>query len=426
MAGTTICLLNRSQPLKIFTPPQCLPMLADLIESDLSPDSVNRFSRQIIVPAIGIAGQKRLESCRILVVGTGGLGSPVLSYLAMAGIGEIGIADFDTVEIHNLQRQSIHSEEWIGRLKVDSAESFIRRINSNVLTRKYPVRMTDDNCPGIISGYDMVLDCTDEIGIRYALNDWCRRLGREFICASVLRWEGQVFVVPRGGSCFRCIFPRPKERAASCDQSGVVGSLCGVIGAMQATEAIKLIVGGKTADRGGSEESDIRSTVIIYNGLVGRHSQYQRRWKKCQVCRSVAAGGVAGGSVGLSDGTTCGVEVCGTPQCGIEGHPLADGCEYSMDWTCILKCPERLVLVDIRSAEHYGMYRVCGFRNIPDPLDMTEQLRQLAKPVVICCYRGVSSRKAVSRLRGAGVTAYSAEGGIEEFKRMVEREHTQS
>ncbi|KAI5183307.1 adenylyltransferase and sulfurtransferase, partial [Pancytospora epiphaga] len=212
-----------------------------LWESDINIESVKRYSRQMVVPGIGIEGQMAISRAKVLVVGAGGLGSPVITYLAMAGIGELGIADYDRVELHNLQRQSIHTEDMVGEYKTRSAVGFIRKINRTVKVVEHCVAVDVGNIKGIIGGYEVIVDCSDNAKLRYVINDACREMGKDLVCGSVLRWEGQVFILSRTGSCFRCIFPVPKESAANCDQSGVVGPMCGVIGSMQAVEVMKVI-----------------------------------------------------------------------------------------------------------------------------------------------------------------------------------------
>jgi molybdopterin/thiamine biosynthesis adenylyltransferase len=219
----------------------------------LSPDELQRYARHIVLPEIGGSGQQKLKRARVLVVGAGGLGAPILHYLAAAGVGTLGIVDDDTVSLSNLQRQVIHSMETVGEAKVDSAASAIARINPHVTVEKHQLRLTQDNIKDVVSAYDLVLDGTDNFATRYAVADACAEAERTLITGAVGRFDGSVTVLKpfekatdgRQNPSYRDLFPEPPPAGLvpSCAEAGVVGALVGVIGTLQAMEAIKLITG---------------------------------------------------------------------------------------------------------------------------------------------------------------------------------------
>jgi molybdopterin/thiamine biosynthesis adenylyltransferase/rhodanese-related sulfurtransferase len=220
-----------------------------------------RYSRHLILPGVGLEGQKKLKAAKVLCVGTGGLGSPVLLYLAAAGIGRLGIVDFDTVDISNLQRQIIHTVAWVGQSKAQSAKERIAQLNPHCQVDVYETQLNASNALDIIANYDVVVDGTDNFPTRYLVNDACTLLNKPFIYGSILWFEGQVSVFNyQGGPTYRDLFPEPPPPGAvpSCAEGGVLGVLCGVIGSLQATETIKVILG----------LGDILSgRLLIYNAL---------------------------------------------------------------------------------------------------------------------------------------------------------------
>jgi molybdopterin/thiamine biosynthesis adenylyltransferase len=219
----------------------------------LTDEELERYARHIVLPEIGGAGQQKLKRARVLVVGAGGLGAPILCYLAAAGVGTLGIVDDDTVSLSNLQRQVIHGMSSLGKTKVDSAEEAINRINPNVRVEKHPIRLTPDNIGEIVSRYDLALDGTDNFATRYAVADACAAAERPLVTGAVGRFDGSVTVLKpfekgpdgRQNPSYRDLFPEPPPAGLvpSCAEAGVVGALVGVIGTLQAMEAIKLITG---------------------------------------------------------------------------------------------------------------------------------------------------------------------------------------
>ncbi len=212
----------------------------------LTPEETLRYHRQIILPQVGLEGQERLKSASILLVGAGGLGSPAALYLAAVGVGRLGIVDPDVVELSNLQRQVLHDTPSVGRSKTESAHRRIARINPDVEVEEHPVRLDSSNALGIMEGWDVVVDGSDNFPTRYLVNDACVLLGIPFVYGAIFRFEGQVSVFAHpGGPCYRCLFrdPPPPDAVPTCAEAGVLGVLPGLVGTIQATEAIKLVLG---------------------------------------------------------------------------------------------------------------------------------------------------------------------------------------
>ena len=222
--------------------------LSPLVEPapDLTLDEVRRYSRHLIIPDVGMDGQKRLKNARVLVIGAGGLGSPALMYLAAAGVGTLGVVDFDTVDESNLQRQIIHGQSDIGRSKAESAKASVAEINPYVRVVVHDERLDNDNVLGIFEQYDLIVDGTDNFATRYMVNDACVLLGKPYVWGSIYRFDGQASVFwAEHGPCYRCLYPEPPPpgMVPSCAEGGVLGVLCASIGSIQGTEAIKLLTG---------------------------------------------------------------------------------------------------------------------------------------------------------------------------------------
>jgi adenylyltransferase/sulfurtransferase len=247
---------------------------------DLSNDEIRRYSRHLILPEVGVAGQKKIRSTSVLCVGAGGLGSPIAMYLAAAGIGKLGIVDFDAVEVSNLQRQIIHGTDDVGRAKTQSAKETINRINSDVEVVLHNVKITSANAMEIIAPYDIVVDGTDNFPTRYLTNDACVLLGKPNVYGSIFRFEGQasVFAPRLGGPCYRCLFPEPPPpgMVPSCAEGGVLGVLPGIIGTIQATEILKLALGQGTS---------LVGRLLLFNALEMKFSELKlRRDPECPIC----------------------------------------------------------------------------------------------------------------------------------------------
>jgi adenylyltransferase/sulfurtransferase len=245
----------------------------------LRPDQEARYSRHTLIPEVGIAGQLKLLKSKALCIGAGGLGSPSSMYLAAAGIGTIGVIDDDVVDASNLQRQILHSTDRVGVPKVESAETTLRGLNPDVKVDKHRTRITAANALELIAPYDVVIDGADNFATRYLVNDCALRLGKPVVHASIFRFEGQITVFPGAGSpCYRCLYPQPPpaEEAPSCAEAGVLGVLPGIMGVLQATEAIKLVLGlGDT----------LAGRLLVYDALKTRFRELKlRRDPKCPTC----------------------------------------------------------------------------------------------------------------------------------------------
>lgn len=242
-------------------------------------DQEARYSRHTMLPEVGVAGQLKLLAAKVLCIGAGGLGSPSSMYLAAAGVGTIGVIDDDIVDASNLQRQLLHGTDRVGTAKVDSAEKTLRGLNSDVVVQKHRTRITSDNALELIGGYDVVIDGADNFATRYLVNDCALRLGKPVIHASIFRFEGQLTVFSATGSpCYRCLYPSPPpaEEAPSCAEAGVLGVLPGVMGVLQATEAIKLIL--KLGD-------SLAGRLLVYDALKARFRELKlRRDPACPTC----------------------------------------------------------------------------------------------------------------------------------------------
>src|SRR5580692_1903469 len=245
----------------------------------LSKDEILRYSRHLIMPEVGMEGQIKLKNAKVLLVGAGGLGAPLGLYLAAAGVGRIGVVDFDVVDFTNLQRQVIHGTKDVGRKKLDSARDSMRDINPNVQIDGYDVALSSENALEIISGYDMVVDGTDNFPTRYLVNDACVILKKPNVYGSIFRFEGQatVFAYP-GGPCYRCLYPEPPPPGLvpSCAEGGVLGILPGTVGLIQATEAVKLILG---------IGEPLVGRLMLYDALAMRFRELKlRRNPECPAC----------------------------------------------------------------------------------------------------------------------------------------------
>lgn len=245
----------------------------------LRPDQEARYSRHTMLPEVGVVGQVKLLRSKVLCIGAGGLGSPSSMYLAAAGVGTLGMIDDDTVDASNLQRQILHGVDRVGVTKVDSAEKTLKNLNPDLVVNKHQTRITSENALDLIAPYDVIIDGADNFATRYLVNDVALRLGKPVVHASIFRFEGQLTVFPANGSpCYRCLYPQPPpaEEAPSCAEAGVLGVLPGAMGVLQATEAIKLLLGlGDT----------LAGRLLVYDALKARFRELKlRRDPACPTC----------------------------------------------------------------------------------------------------------------------------------------------
>ncbi len=363
----------------------------------LSNDEVLRYSRHLIMPEVGMEGQQKLKAARVLCIGTGGLGSPLALYLAAAGVGTLGLVDFDVVDFTNLQRQVIHFTKDVGRPKLDSAKEKIEAINPFVEVKTFETRLSSDNALKIFSGFDIIVDGTDNFPTRFLVNDACVFTGKPNVYGSIFRFEGQASVfAAKDGPCYRCLYPEPPPPGLvpSCAEGGVLGILPGLVGLIQATEAIKLILG--------AGEPLIGRLLLV--DALGMHFRELKLRKNpdCVVC-------------GKNPSVTKLIDY--EEFCGLRGQekPVSNGVpEISVeDLKRRLDAKEDLFILDVREPHEY---QICNLNGYLIPLnDLPKRVNELdpSKEMVVHCRSGVRSGKAVEFLRQAGFTkATNLAGGV--------------
>ncbi len=356
-------------------------------EPALSNDEIARYSRHLILPEVGMDGQRKLKAARVLMVGAGGLGAPLGLYLAAAGIGRIGIVDFDTVDVSNLQRQVIHGTSDLGRKKLDSAADRMLDINPNLTVDKFEIALTSDNALEIIKDYDLVVDGTDNFPTRYLVNDACVLSRKPNVYGSIFRFEGQATVFAyKDGPCYRCLYPEPPPPGLvpSCAEGGVLGILPGLIGVVQATEAVKLILGiGET----------LKNRLLLYDALGMKFRELKlRRDRNCPVCGDHPT------VTKLIDYQ----EFCGmTPQPG-NTMPTTDAIDAT-EVKAKLDRGDDFELIDVREPHEYQIARIPGARLIPLG-DLPKRLSELDRgsEIVMHCKLGGRSQQAVDFLKQSG------------------------
>ena len=373
------------------------------VSAELTPGEVVRYSRHLVLPEVGTEGQLRLKHGAALVVGAGGLGSPAALYLAAAGVGRIGIVEFDVVEESNLQRQILHDTGWVGRPKLDSAEARLRALNPQVRVEAHAAALTRDNALEILSGYDVVLDGTDNFETRYLTNDACYFLGKPNVYGSIYRFEGQASVFWAGrGPCYRCLYaePPPPGLVPSCAEGGVLGVLPGIIGAIQATEAIKILLGaGET----------LVGRLLLYDALAMRFDEVKlSRDPACPLCSPAAT------IRELQDYP----HFCGT------GRGDGDSVEEisPADLKRRLDAGEALDIIDVREPSEWAICRIEGARHLPLG-SLAERLPELdpARTYVLQCRSGSRSARAAVMLRQAGFPrVLNLRGGVLAWAREVD------
>ncbi|MBI2166989.1 MAG: molybdopterin-synthase adenylyltransferase MoeB [Candidatus Omnitrophica bacterium] len=375
---------------------------------NLTPEQYSRYSRHLILPEIGEAGQKKLLAAKVLLIGAGGLGSPLGLYLAAAGVGTIGLVDFDVVDLSNLQRQILHTNDDIGKSKLDSAEKRIKGMNPDTKVVKHPVKISSDNALEIIQGYDLVIDGTDNFPTRYLVNDACVLLNKPNIYGSIFRFEGQATVfMPKTGPCYRCLYPEPPPpgMVPSCAEGGVLGILPGVIGVLQATEAVKLIVG---------TGEPLIGRLLLYDALkMSFRTLRLRRDKNCPVCGDHPT------VTKLIDYE----EFCGVKRGESRGESMIP--EISVfDLKAKLDRKEDFLLLDVREPHEYQIAKIPGSKLIPvgqlaDRLSELESYRD--KEIVAHCKLGGRSSRAVELLLKSGFKkVWSVAGGISAWSSQVD------
>jgi len=364
----------------------------------LSKDEILRYSRHLIMPEVGMEGQIKLKNAKVLLVGAGGLGAPLGLYLAAAGVGRIGVVDFDVVDFTNLQRQVIHGTKDVGRKKLDSARDSMRDINPNVQIDGYDVALSSENALEIISAYDMVVDGTDNFPTRYLVNDACVILKKPNVYGSIFRFEGQatVFAYP-GGPCYRCLYPEPPPPGLvpSCAEGGVLGILPGIIGLVQATEAVKLILG---------VGESLVGRLMLYDALAMKFRELKlRRNPECPVCGDHPT------ITKLIDYQ----EFCGIPQHAPEPS-FVEGDITPQEVKARLDRGEKFQFIDVREPHEYQICSIPGTRLIPLG-ELPKRLNELDPNIelVAHCKSGMRSAKAIELLKQSGFKKLrNMKGGI--------------
>jgi len=374
----------------------------------LSPDELRRYARHAALPQVGIAGQERLKGSSVLVVGLGGLGSPAALYLAAAGVGRLGLVDFDRVDESNLQRQVLHGTSSVGVPKTESARARLHDLNPHVVLQVHNEPLTTANALALVGAYDVVLDGTDNFSARYLVNDACVIAGRPNIYGSVHRFEGQVSVFATdGGPCYRCLFPEPPPAGSvpSCAEGGVLGVLPGIVGSLQAAEAIKWILG---------IGAPLVGRLLYFDALTMRVREVSfERDAACPVCGDAAAPRL------LEDYEA----FCGTSRNGPEQHMDDDDIEMTpSDLHASLRAGRQLWLLDVREAWEHATARLEGATLIclGDLAARAEEVPRDAD-VVVYCHHGIRSARAVAMLRQAGWTRVrNLSGGLDRWSTEVD------
>jgi len=400
--------------------------LRDLLDGraqpELSAEEIRRYGRHLTLPEVGVEGQRRLKASRVLVVGAGGLGSPLALYLAAAGVGTLGLVDFDTVDVSNLQRQILYGASDVGRPKLDVALERLREINPHVEVVPHRVRLDSGNALEIVSDYDLVVDGSDNFPTRYLVNDACVLAGKPNVYGSIFRFEGQVAVFwGAEGPCYRCLFaePPPPGLVPSCAEGGVLGILPGVIGALQANEAVKLLL---APIAGGVDPAVGRLVTFDALRLRFRELRLQKN-PECPVCSEHPTltelidydtfCGVASGEGAGEEPATGGGAVEESDELPFQVGPdeLARWRDEGREHT----------LLDVRTPMEIAICRLDGSTFIP--LDeLPERLGELDgdRTVVALCHHGLRSAAAVQFLRGQGLRAVNLAGGIDAWSMHVD------
>ena len=369
---------------------------------DLSTEELQRYSRHLIMPEVTADGQRRLKAARVLCIGAGGLGSPAALYLAAAGVGTIGIVDFDAVDLSNLQRQLLHGTKDVGRGKLESAQDRLRDINPEIDIELHQCRLSSENASEIVSKYDIVVDGSDNFATRYLSNDVCVFAQRPNVYGSVFRFEGQttVFAPHLGGPCYRCLFPEPPppDSVPNCAQAGVLGVLPGIIGTLQAIETIKLIIG---------IGEPLIGRLLHFDALKVKFRELKlRRDPQCPVC---------------GESPTIFAPIDYDQFCGARPDRMVPAISVS-ELKRKMDAGEAFQLIDVREPFEYEIAHIEGARLIPlgEIADRAGQL-PCEQPTVVHCHSGQRSAQAVHLLQERGFTkVYNLSGGIDAWSEEID------
>lgn len=379
--------------------------------SKLTKQEMNRYSRHLVLPEVGIKGQEKIKAGEVLVVGAGGLGSPALIYLAAAGVGTIGIIDFDKVEENNLQRQIIHSTKDIGALKTESAKNTINNLNPNISVKVYNEKLNSKNALEIIKEYDVVIDGSDNFPTRYLVNDACVLLKKPLVYGSIFRFEGHASVFSYdNGPCYRCLFPNPPPRDAvpSCAEAGVLGVLPGIIGTIQATEALKIVLGiGET----------LSGRFLVYDALSMTFRELKLgKNKNCPIC---------GENPRIREPMDY-EQFCNMKE---EEEKSLERDEISVrQLKNMIDDHEDFVLIDVREEYEWDICKISGAKLIPmsqimnDNIEILENIEK-GKKIVLHCHTGARSAAVLQILKNKGFkNLKNLVGGIDAWAHEIDPE----
>ena len=357
-----------------------------------------RYSRHLLIPAVGEAGQLRLKNSAVLLIGTGALGSPAAIYLAAAGVGKLGLVDADVVAASNLQRQIIHGESWVGKPKLESAAARLREVNPHVQVELHPVRFTPDNAMAIARGYDVLVDGSDNFATRFLTNDTAFLLRKPLVYGAIHRFDGQtgVFAPHLGGPCYRCLLPQAPTPGSvpSCHEAGVLGVLPGIIGSIQAMEALKLMLGIGTVPLG---------KLTVYDALQSTFRSLRlERDPQCRLCGDTPQ------IHSVANAETTAAATC-------EPNLTDMSTITTAELRALLGANFTGLLIDVREPDEHAIAHIAGSRLIPLKT-LPEQIDRLPKdrPIYVHCRTGMRSARAVQLLHKHGFTSVSnVAGGIE-------------
>lgn len=375
-----------------------------MAEAPLSNEEILRYSRHLLMPEVGVAGQRRLKGASVLIVGAGGLGAPLSLYLAAAGVGRLGLVDFDKIDATNLHRQVLFTQGDVGRSKLQVASERLRGVNPHVDFRLHETRLTSANALEIARDYDIVADGTDNFATRYLVNDTCVLLGKPNVYGSIFRFDGQASVFDASrGPCYRCLYPEPPPPGLvpSCAEGGVLGILPGIIGLIQATEAVKLILG---------QGDPLIGRLLLFDalGMTFRELRLEKN-PRCPVCGEQPA------IRELIDYEA----FCGG---GAIEEPREESALSASELKRLLECGQPIRLVDIREPHEFEICRIEGASLVPQArLAQTLEDWDPELPVVVYCHHGVRSRAALRTLKSAGFRrAQHLAGGIDAWSRLID------
>ena len=375
---------------------------------NLTNEQISRYSRHLILPEVGVVGQEKLREAKVLCIGSGGLGSPIILYLAAAGVGKLGIVDFDHVELSNLQRQIIHGEDWVGKSKNESAKSSVKALNSDIKITTYNERLTSQNAMEIIKDYDIVVDGTDNFSTRYLVNDATVLLKKPNVYGSIFRFEGQASVFySEKGPCYRCLYPAPPPpgMVPSCAEGGVLGILPGIIGLIQSTEIIKLIL---------NKGDSLIGRLLLFQAMPMKFRELRlKKDPDCPVCSKNATikelidydefCSVGRGEENVKE-TDISIE--------ITTHELKKLIDEKLSFT----------LIDVREPHEYQICRIEGATLMP-LATIANQMAGLDQTgeIITYCHAGMRSYKAAEFLKSMGFgKVRSLKGGIKSWSRDID------